>query len=93
LAQDLSIIFQVSASVGLEEETIQYVTYPNPATEGIIISPSPSKAMIYNMTGEQWELHKQNEHWDISHLPPGAYILQAFNDNGIPEGTTRMIIQ
>jgi len=49
--------------------------------------------MIYNMTGEQWELNKQNEHWDISHLPPGAYILQAFNDNGIPEGTTRMIIQ
>lgn len=93
LAQDLSIIFQVSASVGLEEETIHYVTYPNPATEGIIITPSPSKAMIYNMTGEQWELHKQNEHWDISHLPPGAYILQAFNDNGIPEGTTRMIIQ
>jgi len=93
LAQDLSIIFQVSSGIGLEEETIQYLTYPNPATEGITITPNPSKAIIYNMSGEQWELNEQNDHWDISHLPPGAYILKAFNDNGIPEGTTRIIIQ
>lgn len=93
LAQDLSIIFQVSSGIGLEEETVQYLTYPNPATESITITPAPSKAMIFNMSGEQWELHQQNDGWDISQLPPGAYILRAFNENGLPEGTTRLIIQ
>ena len=93
LAQDLSIIFQVSSGIGLEEETVQYLTYPNPATESITITPVPSKTMIFNMSGEQWELHQQNDGWDISQLPPGAYILRAYNRNGLPEGTTRLIIQ
>ena len=77
----------------LEENKLQYVSFPNPASEGITITPSPDRAFIYNMNGQQWELLQINNRWDISHLPPGSYVLRAFSRNGETEGTTRLIIQ
>tara|TARA_B110000114_G_scaffold153512_1_gene165823 strand:- start:696 stop:2054 length:1359 start_codon:yes stop_codon:yes gene_type:complete len=93
LAQDLSIIFQVSTGIGLEENKLQYVSFPNPASEGITITPSPDRAFLYNTNGQQWELLQINNRWDISHLTPGSYVLRAFSRNGETVGTTRLIIQ
>jgi hypothetical protein len=93
LAQDLSIIFQVSSGVGIEEDKIQFITYPNPASQGISISPNPNRVVIYNQLGQQWELNSNGDKWDISELPKGTYFLRAADTSGLPLGSTTVIIQ
>ena len=95
LAQDLSIIFQVSSGIGLKEEMTHYLTYPNPAIDGVTITPTPFKVCLYNSLGQQWELRQAqaNGRWDISGIPKGSYILRCFDDTGKPQGTTRLVIQ
>ena len=93
LAQDLSMIFQVSSGIGIKEEQIQFITYPNPATHGINISPNPTRVVIYNQLGQQWELQSNGDKWDISKLPKGTYFLRASDETGLPLGSTTVIIQ
>ena len=93
LSQDLSIIFQVSSGIGLEEESLNYLTYPNPALTSVTISPNPSRAIIYDISGKHWELNQLGDAWDVSQLPPGSYVLRSFDEHGLSIGTTRLIIQ
>lgn len=93
LSQDLSIIFQVSSGIGLEEESLNYLTYPNPALTSVTISPNPSRAIIYDITGKHWELDQLNDAWDVSQIPPGNYVLRSFDEHGLSIGTTRLVIQ
>jgi len=95
LAQDLSIIFQVSSGIGLKEEETNYLTYPNPALDGITITPEPFKVYLYNSVGQQWELSQTqaNGRWDVSRIPKGSYVLRCFDATGKPQGTTQLVIQ
>ena len=93
LAQDLSIIFQVSSGIDVKENEIQYLTYPNPAVNGVTIMPCPHRAFLYNVKGQQWELHRTDERWNVNTIPKGSYVLRTFNAEGIPTGTTRLMIQ
>jgi hypothetical protein len=93
LSQDLSIIFQVSSGIGLEEESLNYLTYPNPALTSVTISPNPSRAIIYDISGKHWELDQLNDAWDVSQVPPGNYVLRSFDEHGLNIGTTRLVIQ
>ena len=93
LAQDLSIIFQVSSGIDVKENEIQYLTYPNPAVNGVTIMPCPYRAFLYNVKGQQWELHRTDERWNVNKIPKGSYVLRTFNAEGIPTGTTRLMIQ
>jgi hypothetical protein len=95
LAQDLSIIFQVSSGIGLHEEKIHYLTYPNPALDGVTITPAPFKVYLYNNLGQQWELSQTHAsgRWDVSRIPQGTYILSCFDTTGKLQGTTRLVIQ
>ena len=72
-----------------------YLTYPNPAIDGVTITPTPFKVCLYNSLGQQWELRQAqaNGRWDISGIPKGSYILRCFDDTGKPQGTTRLVIQ
>ncbi len=82
LAQDLSIIFQVSSGVGIEEEQIQFITYPNPASQGISISPNPNRVVIYNQLGQQWEpcnYQHSIDKWDISEIFFQSFIISLFS--------------
>ena len=93
LAQDLSIIFQVSSGIDVKENEIQYLTYPNPAVNGVTIMPCPYRAFLYNVKGQQWELHRTDERWNLNTIPKGPYVLRTFNAEGITTGTTRLMIQ
>jgi hypothetical protein len=93
LSQDLSIIFQVSSGIGIEEESLNYLTYPNPALTSVTISPNPSRAIIYDVSGKHWELNRLGDAWDVSQVPPGNYVLRSFDEYGLSIGTTRLVIQ
>lgn len=94
LTQDLSLIFQVSATVDLEErEAIHWMAYPNPSHGQIQLNQPATFVVAIDMLGRSHQLHGQGDRWDVSTLPEGAYILMAKDAVGRTIGTTKLSVQ
>jgi hypothetical protein len=75
--------------VGIEEPTFQFSIYPNPATDNLRIeSQTPlAEVKLTDLTGrvawqETLRSTQRNKAIDISHLPSGIYLLEAFTKDG-----------
>lgn len=92
--QDLSIIFQVSATAGLDEsQLLLSQAYPNPASDYITFKANPTHVIVISMDGKSQVLQSTGTSWDVSTLPQGLYILRSFDQNGMLIGNDKLLIQ
>ncbi|WP_417609472.1 T9SS type A sorting domain-containing protein [Owenweeksia hongkongensis] len=75
----------IPASVSLAELKHDMSIFPNPATNSIELNYNGA-IQIVDVSGKVWlnPISRQNEAVDVSHLPPGSYLL--LDDSGIKLG-------
>ena len=67
-------------TTSIQEENFQLDIYPNPARDFIRLDPDVDKTdssiFIYDLSGKIYELFRDENKIDISHLAPGMYIIR-----------------
>ncbi len=94
LMQDLSIIFQVSATAGQDEsQLLRAQAYPNPATDYITFKANPAHVIVISMDGRSLALQAKGQGWDVSALAQGLYLLRSFDETGQLIGNDKLLVQ
>ena len=92
--QDLSIIFQVSATAGLDEsQLLLSQAYPNPASDYITFKANPAHVIVISMDGRSLALQAKGQGWDVSALAQGLYLLRSFDETGQLIGNDKLLVQ
>jgi len=74
-----------STPTGIEENTVMFNVYPNPASDYFVVETEGSVNLImYNVIGEVVFEKEVNTKYIVSasQLPNGVYIVKAINENG-----------
>ena len=86
--------FEMSSSVGIDEEAVFTEVYPNPANEVLNINLlNPGKLLLFDIQGKvvlEKDLEVKNK-LDVSEIPAGLYIYEIETINGTAIG--KVIIQ
>ena len=94
LTQDLSIIFQVSATAGKDESALHLSqVFPNPATDIVAFKSQAEHVVVISMDGRSQELDASGKAWDVSKLAKGIYIVRAFDSHGHLVANEKLLIQ
>ena len=75
--------YDPATSIGMSRD-IQTNVYPNPATDYIYFDRAPSKVRIYDVTGQEINIHytSGSNSLNVSGLAEGTYILRMTYDSG-----------
>lgn len=98
-AFDLNIIYPTTSSqivtvgwAGIDENSVTFTVYPNPATEMITLNADPSALIsIYSITGATVYTGVSTSTIDVSNLDAGIYTV-AVTTNGVTE-SQRLVIR